>query len=277
MSHVVLVCGDGAEVMIQRHYVKSWSLFNGPGAPENRYVLVCKASQDVVDMVVDRAYDAGCEVDLTETNFRELRALCNELGFHGLDKELDEFEAEHGTGGGQATDPALRAEVKKLRDEVETLRSVTKQQAALLAELQRKVESLEKRPLQGQGGAVSSKVERDIRSLENRISDVAEEARKAVDLAQQTKNESVKRSEFEKLSGEVKEIKMRDGGRTTPLPQPTKPTPSPATGTTKPPPPAPPTKPEEPTGVDGKGPESLPFRERLRLAKENANKALSGA
>lgn len=269
---VVLVCGDGAEVMVQRHYVKNWSLFDGPGAPENRYVLLCKPSQDILDMVVDRAYDAGCEVDLNETNFAEVRTVCNELGFHGLDTELHEFEVKYGTGA--AADPALRAEVKKLRDEVETLRDVTKQQASLLAELQRKVESLEKRPFQGQRGDVSTSVERDIRSLEDRISHVADEARKAVDLAKQTKNEGVKRSEFEELSAEVEKIKVRDGGRTTPPPGTTNPTPPPPLAKQAPPP-SPQTGPKASPEVDEGG--NLTFREKLRRAQANANKALSGA
>ena len=71
------------------------SLFDNPDiASATSYTLRCKASSGVVRILLGRLEGKPEEVTITDENFNELRDLCYELGFSGLDNDLRAFEAE---------------------------------------------------------------------------------------------------------------------------------------------------------------------------------------
>ena len=85
------MCGDGTEVRLPRRCLEKLSLFKDPEiAKASSYTLQCKASPQVVNIRLDQV-DGESEVPITESNFEELRNLCQELGFSGLDEELSKF------------------------------------------------------------------------------------------------------------------------------------------------------------------------------------------
>ena len=95
MAMIRLICGDGGEVVIPRPYFQKMSLFRDPEiARADSYRLECKASTGLVNLVLSRVYDESAHVTITKDNFNDLKNLCRELGFTGLDPELREFEAE---------------------------------------------------------------------------------------------------------------------------------------------------------------------------------------
>lgn len=89
-----LKCGDGGEVTIPRTCFEKMTLFQNPDIAKARtYVLRCKASTAAVNLLLGRVYGESEEVKITETNFKELQKLSEELGFSGLDEELKAFES----------------------------------------------------------------------------------------------------------------------------------------------------------------------------------------
>ena len=95
MAMIRLICGDGGEVVIPRPYFQKMSLSRDPEiARADSYRLECKASTGLVNLVLSRVYDESAHVTITKDNFNDLKNLCRELGFTGLDPELREFEAE---------------------------------------------------------------------------------------------------------------------------------------------------------------------------------------
>ena len=95
MAMIRLICGDGGEVVLPRPYFQKMSLFRDPEiARADSYRLECKASTGLVNLVLSRVYDESAHVTITKDNFNDLKNLCRELGFTGLDPELREFEAE---------------------------------------------------------------------------------------------------------------------------------------------------------------------------------------
>lgn len=89
---VLLICGDGSQVRLPKRRFEKLSLFNNPVlAKASSYTLECKARPQVVNLWLD-LIDSGTEVTITNDHFDELRDLCREMGFSGLDKELRAFE-----------------------------------------------------------------------------------------------------------------------------------------------------------------------------------------
>ena len=88
-----LICGDG-EVRIPQIFFPKMSLFQDEIiAKSHSYVLRCKASCGIVNLLLGRIYDDNERVEITEDNVEELRGLCKELGFSGLDEEFRVFVA----------------------------------------------------------------------------------------------------------------------------------------------------------------------------------------
>ena len=97
MSSLRLVCGDGSIVRLPRDYIGKMSLFSDPEIASCRsYTLRCKASCPTVNILLDWLDGEVQNVEITKENFSELRSLCEELGFTGLDKELGAFDSGFG-------------------------------------------------------------------------------------------------------------------------------------------------------------------------------------
>ena len=87
-----LICGDGYEATLAKIFFKKMSLFdNRDIANLPSYVLRCKASSRTVNLLLSRIYDDNEIVKVTDSNIEELRSLCQELGFSGLDEEFRRF------------------------------------------------------------------------------------------------------------------------------------------------------------------------------------------
>lgn len=92
---IVLICGDGLQVKVPKKYFGMMSLFDNPDiASASSYTLRCKASSEVVRILMGRVEGKPDDVTITDENFNELRDLCYELGFSGLGKDLSVIEAE---------------------------------------------------------------------------------------------------------------------------------------------------------------------------------------
>lgn len=92
-----LVCPDGDVIIPKRDDILAkMELFKRrPELADARsYELDCRASVKSVNLLLGRLYDESEKVAITEDNFSELRSLCRELGFSGLDKELDSYESD---------------------------------------------------------------------------------------------------------------------------------------------------------------------------------------
>ena len=88
-----LICGDG-EVRVPKIFLPKMSLFKDETiAKSPSYVLRCKASSGTVNLLLGRIYDENEKVEITEDNVEELRGVCKELGFSGLDEEFRVFVA----------------------------------------------------------------------------------------------------------------------------------------------------------------------------------------
>ena len=95
---VRFTCGDGVIVRLpHEHFEKS--VFNSPEiAAVRAHTLRCEAKSDTLGALLDMADGESETVTITEDNFEELKSLCKELGFRGLDKELCAFRGETGRG-----------------------------------------------------------------------------------------------------------------------------------------------------------------------------------
>ena len=92
-----LVCPDGEVIIPKRDDILAkMELFKRrPELADARsYEPDCKATVESVNLLLSRLYDESEKVTITEDNFSELRSLCRELGFSGLDKELDSYESD---------------------------------------------------------------------------------------------------------------------------------------------------------------------------------------
>lgn len=94
-----LVCHGGKEVKFVKDFSEKLSLFKQhPGLLKARsYKLECKPSTAIVELFLKRVYDESSHVVITEDNFHSLRNLSLELGFSGLDAELQAFEMNRKT------------------------------------------------------------------------------------------------------------------------------------------------------------------------------------
>ena len=91
-----LTCGDGVVLRIRREYFEN-SVFNNPEiAVADAYTLRCNARSGLVNAVLGVVYGQSQTVTITKDNFEDLRNLCEELGFSGLDEELRAFSSKFG-------------------------------------------------------------------------------------------------------------------------------------------------------------------------------------
>ena len=90
-----VICGDGSYVMIAPAFFDKLPLFQNPRmAPEGTYRLRCEASLETLNNLLQKVYNETSPVAITEENYDELRDLCLELGYTGIDRELRAFNAE---------------------------------------------------------------------------------------------------------------------------------------------------------------------------------------
>lgn len=169
MAMIRLICGDGGEVVLPRLYFQKMSLFRDPAiARADSYRLECKASTGLVNLVLGRVYDESAHVSITKDNFNELKSLCQELGFTGLDTELREFEAERQFQG-QTRDDIIR--------EVVSRNERIARHDKLLLEVQRQLSALSRR-MDDRFRAETEfreSITRQVQALEARVETVARE------------------------------------------------------------------------------------------------------
>ena len=190
---IQLICGDGKEVRLPRRCFEKMSLFSDPAVAKARsYTLKCRARSHVVNLLLD--WIDGEEGTITEDNVDELRSLCSELGFTGLDGQLHAFR------GSSEISPDLK--------ELFQLREYVKRQDKRLTELQHQVQELLswKRTMES--------VLRQFNSFERKVDDVARVCEdRFIEFSQKTEralNELAKRSDLEKLTRDVKQLKARE-------------------------------------------------------------------
>ena len=125
---IKLVCRDG-ETVVPKLYSGQLKLFkrNPELADAPDYVLRCNAKLGALNLLLGRLYDKNTPVQITEENFSELRGLCYELGFSGINEELDAFDFNNR---------------QQLNHEVITLRARVARQEKLLMELQGQIREL---------------------------------------------------------------------------------------------------------------------------------------
>ena len=140
-----LICQDGEKVSIATPFLKQLSLFqNRPElAAAGSYHLRCEASHGVVDDLVAKIYDGSARITITHENAGQMRALCSELGFSGLDEELQEFENSRA----QVCNDEMLASLEKsvaqcqtellsMRDEIHRLQELSAENTARLSSME---------------------------------------------------------------------------------------------------------------------------------------------
>ena len=81
------------------------------------YVIKADVSPDVFTAFVSKATNEGADVKVTEDNIDALKALCEELGFHGFDAEFQAF-------GLKTQDAALKRDVCLLMEDMQEYKVV---------------------------------------------------------------------------------------------------------------------------------------------------------
>ena len=145
-SSIRLTCGDGV-VRLPREYFER-SVFNNPDiARTGSYTLKCMARSQSVNDLLDLVDGESEGVRITEDNIDELRSLCEELGFHGLDNEFREFRGERGSEAGDLKEVLqLKEQVKCLGRQLSEASSSTRESESESVEsILRQVQSLERK------------------------------------------------------------------------------------------------------------------------------------
>ena len=144
-----LICGDGSDVRLPPPYFNEMALFkNHPELTKSRYYeMRCKPSYTNLNLVIGRIYSPDEEVTITDDNFSELKSVCEELGFSGLDREFREFEtASYGSavkrqlGTLQERADDCDIEIQGIEDDLESIRDRVQK----FTYLEEKVAALEK-------------------------------------------------------------------------------------------------------------------------------------
>ena len=150
-----LICGDGNEVVLPNVYFRRMTLFANPDiAGAESYRLQCGAGLSVVNILLQRVYNESAQVTIPAEEVSDLRRLCQELGFSGLDNELRQFESEQ-TNNHDAASLLLAERISRhdvmlveMQRQIAALRSELaraqseRQQSAQVAELARRVDEL---------------------------------------------------------------------------------------------------------------------------------------
>ena len=194
---VRLTCGDGVIVRLRHEYFER-AIFNNPEiAMARSYTLRCEANSDTLDAILDMADGEAETVTITEDNFEELKSLCNELGFRGLDKELRAFRGETGSAS------------VDLQEFLRLKEHVTRQDKRFL-ELERQLNEV----LSWKRKAES--VSREFQSLERKVEEVArvceERNVEASRKTEQALRECAKQRDLEELARDLAQLKDNEKG-----------------------------------------------------------------
>ena len=100
MYHFVLK--DGSNTLVPKVFLDKLDLFKGNQRllEENKYRIASDVSVDDLGFFLSRLYGAESNDDVADFNAQGLRALCDELGFSGLNDELDSV-LRRGCGEGE--------------------------------------------------------------------------------------------------------------------------------------------------------------------------------
>lgn len=112
MIRVVAVDG---EAPVPSSFVGKMSLFRAPSEFANAqfYQLRSRVNLATLNLLLTRVYDPHAEVKITADNAGDLRSLATELGFDGLNEELDRFEGYTSYSGS-----ALRSMIADLEENI---------------------------------------------------------------------------------------------------------------------------------------------------------------
>lgn len=155
---VRLICGDRVVARVSRELFER-SVFNNQNIPAaDPYTLQCRASFQIVNVLLNWIEGMSQGVTITEDNFEELQNLCEELGFRGLDEELRAFR--RGTG----SNPVESNEVLQLKERIA-------RQEKRLVELERQLSQVLSRNREMESD--SQEAARQFQALARRIEEVA--------------------------------------------------------------------------------------------------------
>ena len=110
-----LAAVDG-EAPVPSAFVDKMALFRAPSefAQAQSYQLRSRVSLATLSLLLTRVYDPHAEVKITADNVGDLRNLATELGFDGLNGELDQFEGRTSYSGS-----ALRSMIGDLEQKID--------------------------------------------------------------------------------------------------------------------------------------------------------------
>lgn len=150
-----LICGDGNEVVLPNVYFTRMTIFTNPDiARAESYRLRCGVGLSVVNILLQRLYNESAQVTIPVDKASDLRRLCQELGFSGLDNELRQFEPEptnnHESSSLLLTERVSRHDrmLAEMQRQIAALRSELtraqseRQQSSQVASLARRVDEL---------------------------------------------------------------------------------------------------------------------------------------
>lgn len=92
-----LVCGDGVVVTLPHEYFEKSVFNNDEIVVAHSYTLQCKARSQVVSVLLEIVEGTSENVTIPDDTVDELKSLCKELGYAGIDTQLRAFRAK--TGG----------------------------------------------------------------------------------------------------------------------------------------------------------------------------------
>ena len=202
----------------------------------------------MVNAVVDMADGELETVTITEDNFEELQDLCRELGFRGLDRELQKFKVGHVILREERLDEyeemledfetelvgmrdTLKEQVEDHEYSLAELKEQIKQHEQLFQEVQRRLNELEtgktKEPVPGQIQSLERKVEAVARVSEERNVELLEKIRETLiefakpidevieDVAQLNASHETEKTKSEEsrvsVSGQIQSLERKVG------------------------------------------------------------------
>ena len=198
-----MTCSDGVVVRLGQDYFER-SVFNNPDiAAARSYTLQCGARSDVVNALLDVIDCESETVTITEDNFEELRELCKELGFRGLDKELHAFR------GNDSVDLQEFLQLKERVARQDKHLSEIQRQLSELLTWKRKAESQMRETVSHQFQSLEGRIEGMVRACEERNMESSRKMDKAL-------KECAKRNDIEALARDVAQLKenMKKGALT---------------------------------------------------------------
>lgn len=183
---IQLVCADKREARVPKDWFRNGRLNNPSARNSHRYILKCQPTWDVVYIFLG-AVNGDRTVKVTKDNADELRKLCQELGYSGLDNELAKFSRgeereneinDSSLAGDEANENSLR-EVLILRQRVvsqERLSIDLRHEIAMLMrwkkEVQADFERMKHQGLEKRGK--DDDLTRRVLSLEDRVQEMSD-------------------------------------------------------------------------------------------------------